>query len=63
MAELEWSIKALEDLDRLGDFEAGRSLATASLLVRRLMSAAESLAEFPRLGRMSRNTDVPTSEK
>jgi plasmid stabilization system protein ParE len=47
-----WTRRALDDLDGIRWFIARDSVGSASLVVNRLVAAAERLGSFPELGRV-----------
>ena len=51
MYELEWSERALADLDRLDAFLFAKNPRAADAAVDTIMAAAEELRHFPRIGR------------
>ena len=50
MADIEWSLRAIEDLQIYSDYLTRWSEAVADLHVSRITRAVESLADFPRQG-------------
>jgi addiction module RelE/StbE family toxin len=51
VAEVVWTLEALDDLDALGHFHERTSPAYAASLVERLYAAVVILEEHPRMGR------------
>jgi len=54
VTRLLWLAAALGDLERIGDYLLARQPRAAARITARLVNAAESLAEFPGLGRPGR---------
>jgi plasmid stabilization system protein ParE len=52
MTRIEWSPRALSDLDAIHSYIALVSIVYADHVVRRLIAAAERLADFPEIGRV-----------
>ena|SRR5438552_6109017 len=51
MADPEWSLGALADLDSIADHISSSVPGYGPVFVRRIVQAAERLAQFPRMGR------------
>jgi len=49
---IEWSPKAVEDLEAIADYIARDSRFYAQSVVRKMLEMAESLADFPEMGRI-----------
>jgi addiction module RelE/StbE family toxin len=54
MSKVRWTIRALRRLDQIGAFIAKDNLNAAARVVARIVSAADSLAEQPAMGRVGR---------
>jgi toxin ParE1/3/4 len=52
MARIDWSARASDELDQIGEFVARDSVRLAQALVKRLLSATWQLEAFPRSGRV-----------
>jgi toxin ParE1/3/4 len=52
MAEINWTLQAIEDIDNIADYIAKDSLKYASLQVERIFNHAEILAKKPEIGRV-----------
>lgn len=52
MAEVVWTLEAIDDLEAIGAFYERTSPSYAAYIVERLFSAVTLLAEHPRMGRM-----------
>ncbi len=51
MADVVWSVQALEDVSRIANYIAAENPVAASRVARELLLAGDSLALFPRRGR------------
>jgi addiction module RelE/StbE family toxin len=51
VAEPEWALEALDDIDAIADYISSRSPGYGTVFVRKLLAAVESLSDFPLLGR------------
>jgi toxin ParE1/3/4 len=51
---VEWSPRALDDLDQIADYLLQKDPLAARAIVAQLISAGESLSDFPKRGRRSR---------
>ncbi len=60
MAELRWSVEALDDLDDVAAFISRQSPSFAPHFVARIVDAAERLASFPQMGRVIPEVGDPT---
>ena len=54
MSRVRWTIRALRRLDQIGAFIAKDNPNAAARVVARIVSAADSLAEQPAMGRVGR---------
>ena len=54
MSRVRWTIRALRRLDQIGAFIAKDNPNAAARVVARIVSAADSLAEQPAMGRIGR---------
>ena len=52
MADVEWTLRAIADVQHISDYLARWSQGMAERRTAGITQAAESLADFPRLGRM-----------
>ena len=52
MAQLSWSLTALDSLDAIADYIERDSPLYAATLVQRVFDASRTLASFPRMGRV-----------
>lgn len=54
-----WSDRAKANLTQIHDYIAADSAAQARRIINELIDCAELLADFPRIGRLCRNTTEP----
>lgn len=59
MAELRWTLQAVDDFEAITDFIAADSPHYASLFAIDLLSAVERLTDFPKSGRVVKELDDP----
>jgi len=52
LAELVWTLDAIRDLDRIGEYIEHDSPAYAAVFVRKIVEAVENVRDFPRIGRI-----------
>lgn len=52
MAQLSWSLTALDSLDGIADYIERDSPLYAAILIQRVFDASRTLASFPRMGRV-----------
>ena len=60
MAEIEWSLKAENDLNEVIDYIAQDSLEYALLFYEQVREKVENLIQFPKMGRIVPELDEPT---
>lgn len=58
MPAVEWSVRALRSLDRIGEYIARDNPERARAFVQAVFQRVDDLARFPFLGRPSENPDV-----
>jgi plasmid stabilization system protein ParE len=51
VAEPEWSIAALDDIEQIAEYISSRNPGYGAVFVRKLVAAVEALSDFPRRGR------------
>ncbi len=60
MAQITWTLQALDDLEAIAEFHEQTSKAYADLLVREIYASDKQLARFPVSGRVVPETNVST---
>jgi len=60
MAQVTWTIRALDDLDKITDYYAEISPAYAARLIKDIFNAEKQLERFPASGRIVPEANVPT---
>lgn len=60
MAEITWSLQALDDLTAIADFHARTSPTYAAVLVEAIYGAMSQIARFPASGRIVPEANIST---
>ena len=60
MVRIEWNEIALEDLKEIRDYIARDSNNYANLFVKKLYDAVQNLKDFPKIGRIVPETNIPS---
>ncbi len=60
MVRIEWNEIALEDLKEIHDYIARDSNNYANLFVKKLYDAVQNLKDFPKIGRIVPETNIPS---
>ncbi len=60
MVRIEWNEIALEDLKEIRDYIARDSNNYANLFVKKLYDAVQNLKDFPEIGRIVPETNIPS---
>ncbi|MFA5422273.1 MAG: type II toxin-antitoxin system RelE/ParE family toxin [Phycisphaerae bacterium] len=60
MAQLRWTVQAVEDVESIAEFISEDSIHYANLFVSDILSAAERLKRFPEIGRIVPEFNEPS---
>lgn len=60
MATVTWTLRALDDLDRISDYHANLSPAYAAKLLKDIFDAEKQIARFPASGRVVPEANIST---
>ena len=60
MVQIEWTERSLEDLNEIHDYIAWDSKSYANLFIKKIYNTVQKLKEFPNIGRMVPEVNIPS---